>query len=87
MQLDDDRIYKGVELAGSLLAGRAVGRLTSKAWTRRRATDPPVDPRRDDVPWIQAILWAAAVGAAIGIARLLARTAVEKGWEKRMASA
>ena len=87
MPLDDDKLYKGVEMASGLLAARAVGKLSSKAWTKRRASDPPVDPRRDDVPWFQAILWAAAIGAAIGIARLLTRTAVEKGWEKRAARA
>ena len=87
MQVDDDTMYKGIEMAGTLLAARAVSAATSKAWAKRKATEPPVNPRQADVPWFQAILWAAAVGAAIGVARLLAKTAVEKTWEKRTARA
>lgn len=87
MQIDDDKMYKSVEMASTLLAARAVSAATSKAWTKRKATDPPVNPRQADVPWIQALLWSAAIGAIIGIARMLAKTAVEKSWEKRTARA
>lgn len=85
MKLDDETMYKVVEVGVTLLVARAVGAAISKAWSRRSGDGPPTDPRRDDVAWVSAVGWAAGLGAAIGIARLLARVTVEKGWEKRAA--
>ncbi len=83
MKIDDDKIYKGVEMASTLIVARIVAALLAREWTRRNSFGPPTNPRQNDVPWTTAVAWSAGVGATVGIARLLTRTAVEKRWEQR----
>ncbi len=40
VQVDDDKMYKGIEMASTLLAARAVSAATSKAWTRAQGHRP-----------------------------------------------
>ncbi|WP_456268469.1 DUF4235 domain-containing protein [Kushneria sp. AK178] len=53
-------------------------RQTLKKGFRHGAFEPPVNPDRDDIQWRQAIVWGAASGTVVGVARIV-------GW--KMASA
>ncbi len=61
-------------LAGAaLLGGIAANRALIAAWQKTRGEKPPINPAARDVSWRDAILWAAAVGAAVGVARVVTR--------------
>lgn len=41
--------------------------------------DAPKNPKRQDSSWMEALLWAAATGAVLGLAKTLLRTQVRAG--------
>ena len=57
-------------------AGIAVRKLSqqllNKAWVRTKGTEPPAHPAAPGTPWGEALSWAVASGAAVGVARLVA---------------
>jgi hypothetical protein len=73
----------GVELASppesvlvtatAIAAGVATRRGLKACWKRLRGTAPPDNPTAAGVTWVDALTWAAAVGAAVGIARVMGR--------------
>lgn len=58
--------------------GSAVGaavvtkRLVTSGWTSATGKPPPVNPEDPAVSWPEAVGWAVASGAFVGVARLLA---------------
>ncbi len=54
----------------AILSGVAT-RQALKHTTRRHAFEPPVNPDDPDVRWREALLWGAASGVAVGVARIL----------------
>ena len=61
-------------LAGlsAVLAGMAARKLLVKVWTASTGDDPPANPAAPGTSWPQAIGYAVASGAAMGLARMLA---------------
>ncbi|MBW3596272.1 MAG: DUF4235 domain-containing protein [Planctomycetes bacterium] len=59
--------------AAAVAAGVLTRRALRAAWKQWRGTAPPLNPMADDVNWTDAMIWAAAVGAAAGVARVLSR--------------
>ena len=65
---------------GSKLVGIATGlvvrtlsvKVMNATWRRTRHTDPPADPNSPNVPWSDALIWAASSGVAVGVMRLVA---------------
>ena len=65
---------------GSKLIGIATGIVVRKVsmkaldtvWRRTKRTEPPADPASPGTPWMEALLWAAASGVAVGVGRLVA---------------
>ncbi len=59
-------------------AGAAIGasgvarRLITRGWTSATGNPPPANPEDPEVSWPEAVGWAVASGAVIGVARLLA---------------
>ena len=66
--------------AGSKLIGILTGvvtrkvsmKLLDKVWLKTKKTEPPADPASPGTPWPEALTWALASGAAVGVARLVA---------------
>jgi Protein of unknown function (DUF4235) len=58
--------------------GTAVGaavvakKVVTSAWIAAMGKEPPVNPEDPEVSWPEAVGWAVASGAIIGVARLLA---------------
>lgn len=59
--------------ASAIGAGLLTRKVLTKAWTRVRGSKPPVNPAAPGVNWSDALIWAAAVGATIGVARVISR--------------
>lgn len=61
-------------------AAMAAGVLTRKAmvagWTKFRGNEPPLNPAAPGVSWANALSWAIAMGAAMGVSHVLARRSV-----------
>jgi len=71
--------------ASGIVAGVLTRKLLKAAWSRYRGTDPPVNPAAQGVTWSDALIWAAAVGAAAGVARVVGHrssTAVARRFSK-----
>lgn len=69
-----DTLFSGATLA-LLLGGTAIlaRRGAARTWRRVAHKPPPPEESNDDVDMREALLWAVASGAAVGVARLLVR--------------
>lgn len=68
----------------AVVAGVATRRACKALWTKWRGAEPPVNPADSQVTWSDAMIWAASVGAAVGVARVLSRrstTAAVRRWK------
>lgn len=59
--------------AVAIAAGVATRHGLRAAWKRWRGEEPPLNPAAPGVTWSEAVIWAAAVGAAVGVSRVLSR--------------
>jgi hypothetical protein len=71
-------ISSAVAIGASLFARKAV----TVGWERLAGHEPPVEDDDADVSWTEAIAWAAAIGAAVGVARVVSRRSAAVVWEK-----
>ena len=70
--LDDPQeslLVTAVAVAAGVLTRRAL-RL---GWRQWRGEAPPLNPAAPGVSWTDALIWAASVGAAAGVARVISR--------------
>ena len=56
----------------ALVAGLAARKLMVKVWQAATGGNPPANPAAPDTRWSEAIPYAVASGAAMGLARMLA---------------
>jgi hypothetical protein len=56
----------------AILAGLAARKLLVTAWRRTTGNNPPANPAAPGTAWREAIPYALASGAAMGLARMLA---------------
>ncbi|MCA1781738.1 MAG: DUF4235 domain-containing protein [Dermatophilaceae bacterium] len=63
--------WKVIGTGSAVLAGVIANKVVTEAW-RRSGRDVEIDPNNPDVPVGQAIAFAAAMGLAMGIARVFA---------------
>lgn len=57
----------------AVAAGVLTNRVLKATWKQARGTEPPINPAAASVSWSDALIWAASVGAAIGVSRVCAR--------------
>ena len=57
----------------ALAAGVLVRRSLVSVWKAWRGSEPPDNPADPEVTWSDALIWAAAVGTSVGVARVLGR--------------
>jgi hypothetical protein len=75
---------------GSRLIGIVTGivvrkvsmQLLDKVWRKTKRTEPPADPASPGTPWLEALLWAAASGIAVGVGRLVTTKGVATAKQK-----
>ena len=63
------RIFGGLS---AVFAGLAARKLLTKGWQAAVGDEPPANPAAPGTRWPEAIVWAVASGAAMGLARMLA---------------
>ena len=71
------------KLAGALsgIVSAAVTRkLLRAAWRRTRGGNPPTNPAARGTTWSEALVWAAASGVAMAVARVVAQRGAAGAW-------
>jgi hypothetical protein len=79
-----ERMWKLVSVATGLLGGLLARRLIRGVYQIvRKDTAPvtPFDPRNPQFSWPDAVLWAAAAGVGLGIAKVVSARLAAFGWE------
>ena len=66
------KIWKVFGTVSAIAAGVATKKLLEVAWKTATGHAPPENPEHPDVQWWEAVSFAIASGAAIGVARMLA---------------
>lgn len=78
----EDTRWMVIGAASAALAGIAVRSALKAGWQLWRDEDPPNNPAAPDVSWKDALAWAGATGAAVAVARVLARRGAVVGWRR-----
>ncbi|TWT73783.1 hypothetical protein Pla123a_36770 [Posidoniimonas polymericola] len=65
-----ESVYVTVAALGGALLTR---RLLEGYWRRHRGSAPPENPASHQVGWGEALAWGVAVGAAVGLSKVLSR--------------
>lgn len=65
-------VWKALGAGGAIGAGIVARQLITRGWTSATGKEPPANPEDPQVSWPEAVGWAVASGAFIGVARLLA---------------
>lgn len=68
-------IVGSVAAVGASLMSRQAA---EKTYRKVADAEPPDNPERDDVRWRDALLWGAATGVLVGVARVVGRSAGNK---------
>ncbi|GAB48927.1 DUF4235 domain-containing protein [Mobilicoccus pelagius] len=67
-----DKLFKIVGTALAVGSGALAKKVSEGGWKAVMASDPPANPEDPDTKLVEAVLWAAASGAIIALARMLA---------------
>jgi hypothetical protein len=68
--------------ASAAAAGAATRKLVDVGWRMSTGSDTPAGEDDDSASFGQALAWAAGVGAAAGVARIVSRRTAATVWEK-----
>ena len=68
---DSSKVWSIFSLAAALLGATVARKTVTKSWQAATGKNPPANPADPDVEMWEAVLWAAASGMAIQIARML----------------
>lgn len=63
---------KVVGIATGLVVRKVADKAVTALWRKTRRSEPPADPASLGTPWGEALSWAVASGAAVGVARMVA---------------
>ncbi len=64
--------WKVLGTSAAVGAAAVTRKLVTSGWTAATGKEPPANPEDPEVSWPEAVGWAVASGALIGVARLLA---------------
>lgn len=79
-------VWKLVGITSGLVAARTTKKVLDKTWTKTKGTEPPRNPAAPGTTWGEALSWAIATGAALGVARLVAMRGAAQAWKKTTGS-
>lgn len=79
---DEEQIWNLVALGSAIAASMAVRQGLQAGWKVWKDEEPPSNPAANSVSWGEALTWTVAVGAAVGLGRLLAERGAAAGWRK-----
>ena len=73
-------IYRVLTMLLAIPISKAIKKLIAQAWTAARPQDPPKDPKKADVGWTDAIIWAVISGAGAALGKLLTSKGAAGTW-------
>ena len=73
-------VSTGIGMLGGLLARKPM-RAAFQAFRKDAGAPSPFDPTDAGFSWPDALLWAAAAGIGLGIARVVSTRIASMGWE------
>lgn len=79
-------VWKLVGITSGLVAARTTKKVLDKTWTKTKGSEPPRNPAAPGTSWGEALSWAVATGAALGVARLVAVRGAAQAWKKTTGS-
>jgi hypothetical protein len=65
-------VWKVLGMSAAIGAAVVARKVLTSGWTAATGKPPPANPEDPEVSWPEAVGWAVASGAVIGVARLLA---------------
>lgn len=68
-----DKIWAVMALISGLGAAKITSKVLSSGWQASTGRKPPANPADPDVRLIDAVLWSAATGATVALARMFAQ--------------
>jgi hypothetical protein len=74
--------YKILAMIASLLGALIARKLLTTTWKLASGKEPPENPAHPTVTWPEAVSWAVASGATVGLARLIAQKKVADSFHK-----
>jgi len=78
--------YKMMALLASMLGAVVARKLLTFIWKAASGKEPPANPEHPAVTWPEAVSWAVASGAVVGLARLAAQKKVAASWHRSTGS-
>lgn len=75
-------VWKVLGTGAAVAAGVLARKLMTAGWKLGTGKEPPANPEDPTVSWQEAVGWAVASGAAVGVARLLATRKAARYYEK-----
>ena len=82
MQHTYDNAFKILGIGAAACAAMTARAALKAGWSLVTKRDPPLNPASRDTAWGEALAWALATGATVGVARLAARRLAAEGWHK-----
>ena len=76
-----ERNWRMVSTASGVLGAVVAKRLMRVGYQAVRKDKTPFDPRSARFSWTDAVLWAAAAGVGLGIAKVLSARVAAAGWK------
>ena len=73
-----DSRSRAIATIAALGAAFITRKVVTTAWTKTTGKEPPENPEDPEVGWVEAMGWAAMMGVAVSIARLLATRLVHR---------
>jgi hypothetical protein len=74
--------YKLLAAIASLFGALVARKLLTAAWKTASGKEPPANPAHPAVTWPEAVSWAIASGAVVGVARLIAQKKVADSFHR-----
>lgn len=84
IELDEEQKWKIVSFGSAVAAAVAVRGLIHLGYRLTSTHEPPLDPLREDADWSDALIFGAATGVTVGLARVLARALAAEVYEEHL---
>ena len=74
--------WKLLATGAAIIAGVTARSALRAGWRNWKHEEPTFNPASHETAWSDAVIWAVATGAAVGLARLVARRGAAAGWQR-----
>jgi hypothetical protein len=75
-------VWRIVALLAGMAAAASARRLLVVGWRRAGGGDPPLNPAAPGTAWPAALMWAAATGVGVGVARMVMQRGAAEIWQR-----